>query len=88
MVLLDTVQLSELIQLGNQRVNHLHAFEQLCTALLVTPVLIAFGGGHLVLKVADLVLESANVSLLGLQLHNFLAQLVEKGILVSVGHSH
>ena len=80
MFLFDTVELSELIKLGHQRVNHLHAFEKLSAALLIATVLLTFGGVVLALEVGDLVLESAKVTLFGSELHDFLPELVDQSI--------
>ena len=38
MLLFDSVQLPELVELGHKRINDLHALEQLGTALLIAPI--------------------------------------------------
>lgn len=77
MFLFDAVELAELIKLSDKRVNNLHAFKQLLTALLVTLVLLRLNCVMLVVQVGDLVSQSVDVALLSTQFHHFLPELVE-----------
>ena len=71
-IFFNPVELAELIQFSDERIDHLHAFKELSTAFLVTSVLLTLSGVKLALQVCDLILESADIALLGPQLHNFL----------------
>ena len=77
MFLFDAVELAELIKLSDKRVDHLHAFKQLLTALLVTLVLLRLNCVMLVVQVGDLVSQSVDITLLSTQFHHFLPELVE-----------
>lgn len=77
MFLFDAVELAELIKLSDKRVDNLHAFKQLLTALLVTLVLLRLNCVMLVVQVGDLVSQSVDVALLSTQFHHFLPELVE-----------
>lgn len=74
--LFDAVELAELVELSDKRVNHLHAFKQLLTALLVTLVLLRLNCVMLVVQVGDLVSQCVDVALFGPQFHHFLPELV------------
>lgn len=71
-IFFNPVELAELIQFSDERIDDLHAFKELSTAFLVTSVLLTLSGVILALQVRDLILESADVALLGPQFHNFL----------------
>lgn len=77
MFLFDAVELTELVQLSDKRVDHLHAFKQLLAALLVTLVLLRLNCVMLVVQVGDLVSQSVDVTLLSPKFHHFLPELVE-----------
>ena len=85
-ILLNPVQLTELIQFGHQRVNHLHAFEKFCTTFLVTSVLLTLRRAVFALEVRKLVLEGCHIPLLRPQLHHFLLHLVQESVLVALVH--
>ena len=85
-ILLNPVQLTELVQFGHQRVNHLHAFEKFCTAFLVTSVLLTLSRAVFALEVRKLVLEGRHIPLLRSQLHHFLFHLIQKSVLVTLVH--
>lgn len=87
-LLFDAVELTELLKLGNKRVDHLQTFEELCAALLVTPVLLTSDNLVLLLEVSDLVAEGVGVPLPRSQLHHLLPERVEQCIGVSIDHSH
>ena len=87
-VLFNSVQLAELVQLCSQGIDHLEAFKQLLAAFLVAAILLSFGLVVLVLQVGQLIVKSPHVALLGAQLHYFLAQLVQQCILVPFCYCH
>ena len=86
MILFDAVQLAQFVKLCDQGVNDLHTFEQFRAAFLVTALLLTLSTIEFLLKIGDLILKSNLVSLLGSQFHNFLTQLMQQGILVSLSN--
>ena len=86
-ILLNPVQLTELVQFGHQRVNHLHAFEKFCSAFLVASVLLTLRRVVFALEVRKLILERRHVALFRPQLHHFLLHLVEESVLVALVHN-
>ena len=77
MLLFNPVELTELIQLTHERIDDLHALEELGTAFLVASVLLTLCGVVFALQVSDLILESVNITLLSSQFHHFLPQVME-----------
>ena len=56
-IFFNPVELAELIQFSDERIDDLHAFKELSTAFLVTSVLLTLCGVELAIKIAYLVLQ-------------------------------
>ena len=88
MLFFDAVQLTELIKLCHKRVNHLHPFKQLRTALLIASVFLTLSRIVFTLQVRYLVLKRCDIALFRPQLHDLLPELVQQRILVSFIHNY
>ena len=75
-LLLNPVHLSQLIKFLYKGIDDLHTFEQFRTAILITPILIAFSLLVLGVQICNLVLHLVDVPLFASEVTYFLPQLI------------
>ena len=84
MILFDSVELTEFIELFHQTINHLSTFKKLRTAILVTSVLLLDSLIVLRAKVGDLVFNLIDVFLLLPKLSDLQSEVIKEYIKMSI----